>query len=48
MEVEAFGNVLTATALLHGLTVPELKQEEFEYQDPIYELLITVKAVKSD
>jgi SAM-dependent methyltransferase len=47
VEVEAHGNVLTAMALLQGLTVPELKLEEFEYHDPIYEVLITIRAVKS-
>jgi len=44
--VQAFGNVMTTTAFLHGLAVQELKKEELEYNDPNYELLITVKAVK--
>jgi len=44
--VQAFGNVLTATAFLHGLAVQELQQKELEYNDSDYEVLITVKAVK--
>ena len=44
--VQTFGNVLTATAFLNGLAVQELQQEELDYKDSDYELLITVKAVK--
>lgn len=47
IEVEAYGNVLIAIALLHGLAVEELEPEHFEYQDPDYQVLITVRAVKS-
>jgi SAM-dependent methyltransferase len=47
VEVETYGNVLIAIALLHGLAVEELKPEHFEYQDPDYQVLITVRAVKS-
>lgn len=47
VEVEAYGNVLIAIALLHGLAAEELKPEHFEYQDPDYQVLITVRAVKS-
>ncbi len=47
IEVEAYGNVLIAIALLHGLAAEELKPEHFEYQDPDYQVLITVRAVKS-
>ena len=44
--VQTFGNVLTATAFLYGLAVQELQQDELEYNDTDYEVLITVKAVK--
>ena len=46
VEVQAYGNVLTAVAFLHGLAAEELKQEELDYHDPDYEVLITVRAVK--
>ncbi|HZM16768.1 MAG TPA: glycosyltransferase [Candidatus Krumholzibacteria bacterium] len=46
VEVEAFGNVLTATAFLHGIAAEELRPEELEHHDPSYPLLITVRAVK--
>ena len=46
LEVRAHGNVLVATAFLYGLAAKELLQEELDYHDPDYELLITLKAVK--
>ena len=46
VEVQAYGNVLTAVAFLHGLAAEELKQEELDYHDPDYEVLITVRSVK--
>lgn len=48
ISVEAFGNVLTTIAFLQGLAVGELQRNELEYQDCNYELLITVRAVKSE
>lgn len=45
-EVEAFGNVLTSIAFLEGLSFDELTKEELDYQDPCYEMLITIRAVK--
>jgi hypothetical protein len=47
VTVEAYGNVLVATAYLHGLAAEELKPEELDAHDPDYQVLITVKAVKS-
>lgn len=44
--VHTYGNVLTATAFLHGLVQAELTQDEFEYHDPDYEVIIGVKATK--
>ena len=38
--------VLAAAAFLFGLAVEELRPEELDYQDPDYELLIAVRAVK--
>ena len=48
IEVETFGNVLTACAFLHGLASHELKQKQLDYHDPDYQLVITVRAVKSE
>ncbi len=48
IEVEARGNVLAATAFLHGLAVQELRKEELDHNDPDYELLITLRAVKPE
>lgn len=48
VQVEAHGNVLTAVAFLHGIASGELEPEELDYHDPDYELLITVRAQKSE
>lgn len=47
VAVESYGNVLAANALLQGLVLDDLRREELEYSDPDYELVITVRAVKS-
>jgi len=47
VTVEAYGNVLTATALLYGLASHELRTQELNFRDPDYEVSITVRAVKS-
>jgi hypothetical protein len=44
--VEADGNVLAAMAFLQGLVSRELRQEELDFRDRDYELLITLRAVK--
>ena len=46
VTVQGYGNVLSAVAFLHGLAVTELRQEELDYSDPDYDILITVRAVK--
>lgn len=46
VEVETFGNVLTATAFLHGLVSEELTQHELEYHDPDFEVLIGIKVTR--
>lgn len=46
VEVQSFGNVLTAITFLHGLAAEELTQKELVYHDPDYEVLITVRSVK--
>ena len=47
VAVESFGNVLSATAFLHGLAAQELRADELEYHDAEYELLIAVRAIKA-
>jgi SAM-dependent methyltransferase len=47
LRVEAHGNVLAATAFLHGLSTRDLRPQELDFHDPDYEVLITVRAVKA-
>ena len=42
----AYGNVLSAVALLHGLASQELTRGELDYRDDHYQVLVTVRAVK--
>ena len=44
--VESFGNVLAATAFLYGIGLPEIKKEQMDYNDPLYQVIITAVAVK--
>ena len=46
IRITTYGNVLTAIASLHGLSAEELCQEELDYCDPDYEVLITIRGVK--
>lgn len=46
IEVEAFGNVLVATAFLHGVAAEELSNEELDRKDRDYEAMIAVRAIK--
>jgi hypothetical protein len=45
--VEEWGNVLTATALLHGLAAEDLDAAELDHRDPDYPVLVTVRAQRS-
>ncbi len=45
--VKSYGNVLTAVSFLHGLAAEELSEQELEFRDEGYQLLLTVRAVKS-
>lgn len=47
VRVEAHGNVLAATAFLHGLATDELRLDELDAFDPDYELLIAIRVVKT-
>lgn len=46
VTIENFGNVLSATALLQGLSAEELTQRELEYNDPDYQIVITARVIK--
>lgn len=47
VSAESFGNVLAATAFLHGLVAAELTPEELSSNDPDYPLTVTVRAIKT-
>jgi SAM-dependent methyltransferase len=44
VDVSSGGNVLAATAFLHGLALEELRNEELEQNDPEYPLIIMARA----
>ena len=46
VEVQTYGNVLTAVSLLEGIASEELESKELDFHDPNYQILITVKATK--
>lgn len=46
--VQAYGNVLSAISLLHGLASEELDQKALNSLDPDYEVLIAIRAVKPE
>jgi SAM-dependent methyltransferase len=45
-SITSHGNVLTAAAFLYGLAAEDLGDEDLAYEDPDYEVLITVRAVR--
>ncbi len=47
VEICRYGNILTAIGFLQGLALHELTEKELNYQDDIYELIITIKATKN-
>ncbi|GAX60451.1 methylase [Candidatus Scalindua japonica] len=46
IQVNSYGNVLTAMCSLHGLSSEELSTEELNHVDPDFEVIVTVRAVK--
>ena len=46
VAVETHGNVLIASAFLYGLATSEMKAHELDFNDPDYQVIITVRAVK--
>jgi SAM-dependent methyltransferase len=47
IKVQAYGNIFSAIAFLHGLACEELDPKELDHHDPDYELLIAVRALKT-
>ena len=45
-QVETYGNVLTAAGFLYGLAAPDLHPEELAARDPLYEVIVGIRAVK--
>lgn len=46
-EVAATGNVRTAAAFLYGMAEQELDEADFAHDDPAYELVVTLRAVRA-
>jgi SAM-dependent methyltransferase len=46
VDVEAYGSVLSASAFLYGLAASDLRPEELDARDPLYEVTIGLRAVK--
>jgi SAM-dependent methyltransferase len=46
VEVATHGNVLTAAAFLYGLAPSDLRREELDAEDPLYEVILGLRAVK--
>jgi SAM-dependent methyltransferase len=46
LDIQAYGNVLTASAYLYGLAAEDLSSRELSYHDPDYQMLITIRARK--
>jgi SAM-dependent methyltransferase len=44
--VETYGNVLTASAFLYGLAASDLRPEELAAHDPLFEVVVALRAVK--
>lgn len=47
VDITVHGNVLAATAFLHGVAAQELRPEELNYRDPDYEMTIAIRATKA-
>jgi SAM-dependent methyltransferase len=47
VEIETYGNVLAAAGFLYGLAASDLRREELDARDPLYEVVVGLRAVKS-
>ncbi len=46
VEVKSYGNVLAAISFMEGISSRELKKKELDFNDPNYQIIITVFAEK--
>lgn len=46
LQIASHGNVKSAIAFLHGVAYQELRRKDLEYNDPDYQVLISIRAVK--
>jgi SAM-dependent methyltransferase len=46
VEVTSYGNVLAAAGFLYGLAASDLEQEELDAHDPLFEVVVALRAVK--
>jgi len=46
VEVASYGNVLAATGFLYGLAASDLDEVELDARDPLFEVVVTLRAVK--
>lgn len=46
VAVEGFGNVYAATAFLQGLAVAEVDRRKLDVVDPLYPVIVTIRAVR--
>jgi SAM-dependent methyltransferase len=47
VQIQTYGNVLSAISFLHGMAAEELQQEELDFTAPGYEVTIAVRASKT-
>jgi SAM-dependent methyltransferase len=47
VEVETYGNVLAAAGFLYGLASSDLNANELDAHDPLYEVVVGLRAVKA-
>lgn len=46
VTVETYGNVLAASAFLHAMVITDLTAGELDFNDPNYQVIVAVRAVK--
>lgn len=47
IDIHTYGNVKVASSFLYGMGLPEIDSKTLNYHDPQYQVIISVKAVKS-
>lgn len=47
VDVSTYGNALTAICALHGVVSEEVSQAELDFNDPDFEVIVAVRAVKA-